>query len=67
MYKRYQALSKEEKKRKKPQYGHEYHKNISKNEKEKLGEYRKFQYKIRENIVLNSNDLETSFDEKQMF
>ena len=44
-------LSKEEKE-KKGQYGRESYKNLSKNEKNKLVEYRKIYYRMRKNTLL---------------
>ena len=42
-----QSLSKEEKEKKKWQYGHEWYKNLPENKKQKLVEHRKKYYKMK--------------------
>ena len=68
-------LSKNErKKRKKQKYGCEQFKHLPENEKQKLVEYRKENYKMRKNallqlqetIVLKSNDLEKSSEKANL-
>ena len=49
--KRYQNLSKEEKRRK-PQHGYEPYKNLPEYEKEKLVEYSKKYFRMRKNVLL---------------
>ena len=45
---------KEKEKKKKQQYGHERYKKLSEYEKQKLVEYRKKHYKMRENTLLRN-------------
>ena len=43
---------KKKKKKKKRQYGREYYRNVSEDEKQKLDKYRKKYYRMRKNAIL---------------
>ena len=67
-HKRYQNLCKKEKKEKKQQYGRKCNENLSKDEKQKLVEYRKKYSRMKKNrLAIKSNDLESSFEAINLF